>query len=280
VFKPDEKMEYSNTNYVLLSFIAEKIDNKEFSDILKDRITKPLKLNSTYYGGKIDPDKDEAMSYTLLDHWESATETNMSVPVGAGAIVSNPTDLNTFYKSVFTGNVVSGHSLLEMEKLMDNFGIGMFRIPFYDKSAFGHTGGIDGFQSNAAYFPDEKVSIAYTSNGVGMAMNDIMIGTLSIFFGKEYSLPEFKAPLKFTSEALDIYLGVYSSPSFPLKITISKNGNILTGQATGQPSFPLEAYEANKFKFDPAKLKLEFLPVENKMILRQGGSEFELKKEN
>ncbi|MGB5783584.1 MAG: peptidase, partial [Eudoraea sp.] len=101
----------------------------------------------------------------------------------------------------------------------------------------------------------------------------------SIYFGKEYALPEFNPPLDLKPEELDTYLGIYSSPDFPLKITISKEKNKLIGQATGQSSFPLEAYEPSKFKFDQAGLKMEFKPDDNKMILRQGGGEFELKKE-
>lgn len=279
VFKPDEKTEYSNTNYVLLSFILEKIENKAYADILQERIIKPLKLENTYYGGKINPDNHEALSYTLLQDWALASETDMSIPVGAGALVSNPTDLNTFFTALFTDTIVSDHSLNEMKKLVEGAGIGMFQIPFYEKRAYGHNGGIDGFQSNAAYFPVEKVAIAYTANGVGMAMNDILIGALSIYFGKTYALPEFKPGLALTSEALDQYVGVYSSPTFPLKLTISKQGNVLIGQATGQPSFRLDTYETHKFKFDPAMLKIDFLPEENKLVLKQGGGEFVLTRE-
>jgi CubicO group peptidase (beta-lactamase class C family) len=279
VFEPGEKAEYSNTNYVLLSYIAEKIDGKEFADILQDRITEPLKLEHTYYGGKINPEENEARSYTLLDDWQAATETDMSVPAGAGAIVSNPTDLTTFFSALFTGEVVSESSLEEMTELVDGIGLGMFQIPFYDKRAFGHNGGIDGFQSNAAYFPQDSVAIAYTTNGVEMGMNDILIGALSIYFGKDYELPEFKPGPKLSSEDLEAYLGVYSSPTFPLDVTITKEGATLIGQATGQPSFQLKAYETHKFKFDPAQLKLEFIPEEDKMILRQGGGEFELTRE-
>jgi hypothetical protein len=155
----------------------------------------------------------------------------------------------------------------------------MFQIQFYERKAFGHTGGIDGFQSMIGYFPDDNISIAYTSNGVVMPMNDILIGALSIYFGKDYTLPDFQPAMELTSEELDKYLGVYSSPTFPLKVTITKNGNTLIGQATGQPSFPLEAFEKDKFKFDQAMLKLEFQPDENIMMLKQRGGEFELKKE-
>jgi D-alanyl-D-alanine carboxypeptidase len=136
-----------------------------------------------------------------------------------------------------------------------------------------------GFQPNATYCPIDNFALPYTSNGVVMPMNNILIGALSIYFGKEYELPDFKPGLELSTGDLDKYLGIYSSTALPLKITITKKGNVLIGQATGQPSFPLEAYEVHKFKFDQAMLKLEFLPEENKMILRQGGGEFTFTKE-
>ena len=188
---------------MLLSYIAEKIDDAAFADILKDRITNPLKLKHTYYGGVINPEENEALSYTLLDDWQLATETDMSVPAGAGAIVSSPTDLTTFFNALFTGKVVSENSLKEMTKLVDNFGLGLFQIPFYDKRAFGHNGGIDGFQSSAGYFPSDSVAITYTTNAVGMGMNDILIGVLSIYYDRDYELPEFKPGLELSSEELD-----------------------------------------------------------------------------
>ena len=274
VFKPNEKAEYSNTNYVLLSYIAEKIEHKEYSEILKKRIIDPCRLKNTYYGGKINTAENEALSYTKIYSWNLSTETDMSVPVGAGGIVSNSTDLNIFYNHLFNVKLVSDNSLNEMKKIVDGYGIGMF--PLFDKKGFGHTGGIDGFQSKVTYFPEDSVFIAYTSNGVAMPMNEIQLGALNIYYGKEYILPEFKLGMKLKSEDLDQYLGVYSSSSNPLKITISKDSTVLIAQATGQPSFPLEAYELHKFKFDQAMLKFEFVPKENKMILKQGGGEFEL----
>ena len=279
VFKPGEKAEYSNTNYVLLAYIVEKIDKKDFADVLNERIIMPCKLTNTYYGGKIDPKNNEAFSYVKDSPWKIASETDMSIPVGAGAVVSNPTDLNVFYNQLFSGKLVSVESLGEMKEIIDGYGLGMFQAPFFERKGFAHNGGIDGFQSMAGYFPSDTVSIAYTSNGVVMPMNDILIGALSIYFGKDYALPDFKPALELKSEELDPYLGVYSSPTFPLKVTITKNGNKLVGQATGQPSFTLDAYEINKFKFDQASLQLEFKPGESKMILRQGGGEYVLTKE-
>ena len=189
VFEPNEKAEYSNTNYVLLSFIIEKIDAKDFSDALKDRITDPIDLSNTYYGSTINTANNEALSYFFKSNWILASEMDMSIPQGAGAIVSTPTDLNTFYTALFNGQLVSENSLEKMQTLVDDFGMGLFQIPFYDRSALGHSGGIDGFRSRAAHFSDDRVTIAYTSNGVTMPMNDILIGALSIYFDLEYTLP-------------------------------------------------------------------------------------------
>lgn len=278
-FPPGEQTSYSNSNYVLLSYIAEEITGREFTDLLNGYIIRPCGLDNTYLGSGIDVDEQEALSYTRLRDWNLSTETDMSIPSGAGAIVSNPTDLNIFLNCLFNEKIVSQSSLEKMKTINDGLGFGMFRVPFYDKTGYGHNGGIDGFQSSAFYFPEEKVSVAYLSNGTVMPVNDILIGVLSIFFDKDYKLPVFTEPMDIESEELDKYLGVYSSPEFPLKLTITKQDDVLIGQGTGQPSFPLEPYEENKFKFDQAMLKIEFVPEENKLILRQGGGEFMLTKE-
>lgn len=280
VFSPDEKAEYSNTNYVLLSYIAEMADGKTYRELLSTRITTPLKLNNTYFGGKIAPAEQEALSYNRLDgQWELATQTDMSIPMGAGAIVSTPNDLNRFYHALFAGKVVSVNALKEMTKLVEGFGIGLFPMPFYEKLSYGHAGGIDGFQSMAMYFQDENLNVSYTSNATKMPVNNVLIGVLSIYFGRTYELPAFTPPLTLDSAELEQYLGVYSSPAFPLKITISREGNQLIGQATGQPTFPLEPYAMNKFRFEPAMLQIEFRPTADQLILKQGAAEFELTRE-
>jgi hypothetical protein len=159
-----------------------------------------------------------------------------------------------------------------MKTMTDGYGMGMFQIPFHEKSAYGHNGGIDGFASTLAYFPADSVTVAYCTNGQVHPMNDILIGVLSIYFNKPYSIPTFTpASISLSTEDLAKYLGVYSSRQIPLKITITKDNTTLIAQATGQSSFPLEAAEKDKFKFDAAGIILEFNPDKNEMTLKQGG---------
>jgi hypothetical protein len=78
---------------------------------------------------------------------------------------------------------------------------------------------------------------------------------------------------------LDRYAGTYGTPQIPLKITFTREGNALKSQATGQPAFTLEPVSKDVFKFDQAGIRVEFSPDQPTFKLKQGGAEFEFKKE-
>ncbi|MEN0056813.1 MAG: serine hydrolase domain-containing protein [Mucilaginibacter sp.] len=276
-FEPGTRQAYSNTGFVLLGYIIETIDKKPYALALKDRIVNKIALPDTYYGGKIDVTKQEAQSYNWQDsNWKNLTETDMSVPGGAGALVSNPKALTQFINALFTGKLVSDSSLNHMKNIKGQFGMDLMGYPFYSKTGFGHNGGIDGFQSQVVYFPEEKLATSYTANGVNMDLNDMMIGVLSIAFNRPYTLPDFtlRTGIKFQPEDLDKDLGVYSGGGLPMKITVTKKDATLIAQATGQSSFPLEPITANEFQFAPAGIVMVFDAAAGKLTLKQGGRSF------
>lgn len=276
-FKTGSKSEYSNSNYLLLSYILEKEFDKSYSKLLKEHIIEPLNLENTYFGGEINTSDNECKSYAYYGNWNEGTETHTSIPMGAGGIVSTPVDLVKFSDALFSGKLLKKESLEKMLTLKDKFGMGIFTMPFYGKTGYGHTGGIDGFNSVFSHFDEDNISYALTSNGSNYNNNNISLAVLSAVFKKEYEIPEF-TEYELSSKELDKYLGVYSSEQLPMKITITKDKNTLIAQATGQPSFPLEAVSEHKFKFDQAGLSMEFNPEENTMILIQQG-EYLFKKE-
>ncbi|WP_424000094.1 serine hydrolase domain-containing protein [Maribacter sp. IgM3_T14_3] len=189
-FSPNEKFEYSNTNYLLLSFIIEDIDEKTYATSFNDRIVTPLKLTNTYNGTEINATNNEAYSYQLEnDDWVGLVETHYTILQGTGSVVSTAKGVNLFYNALFDGRLVSESSLDKMITMNDGYGFGLFTIPFYNKSGFGHDGRVDGYQSLGIYFPSDKVTLTYLSNGVNMIPNDIVIGALSIYSGLDYDLP-------------------------------------------------------------------------------------------
>lgn len=279
-FEPGTKMAYSNPNYILLTYILEKVYEKPFSRLLEEKIARPLGLQNTFMGGKINTSEGESNSYNFVNSkWELAPELDVSQALGAGALTSSPTDLVTFIHALFNGKLLSEGSLTMMTTIKDHMGMGLVQMPFYDKTGFGHTGGIDGFRSVLGYFPTGDISFAYTSNGLNFNGNDISIALLSAAYGMPFEIPEFTT-IELTDEELEKYVGVYSSKQLPLKMTITKSNKQLFGQGTGQPSFPLEATGKDKFEFKQAGVVLEFNTSNRTMILKQGGGTFSFERES
>jgi len=278
-FPPDSTAEYSNSNYILLGYIAEAIYKKPYQQILKEKITQKAGMSHTFYGPT--PDKQEAFSYTYDNNkWNLVSPpTHLSIPGGAGAIIATPTDLTRFLDALFAEKIISKASLEQMKTIRDGYGMGMVTFPFHQEKFYGHNGGIDGFTSIAGHNLQDGLTFAYCSNGNRTSMNDILLGVLNICYGKPYVIPDFNT-IKLTAAELDQYTGTYASAQMPLKITVAKNGDQLQAQATGQAAFPLTAVAKDKFSFEAAGINLEFNPAANEMILKQGGGSYTFRKEN
>ena len=269
-FEPGTKADYSNSNFILLGYIVEKITKKPFATVLKEKITAKIGLADTFYGGKINAANNESFSYDFENGWKQTPETDMSVPGGAGAIVSTPTDLTKFIEALFSVKLVSPKSLDQMKTLTDNYGMGMFQFPVGSRKGYGHNGGIDGFNSMLVYLPEEKLSVAYISNGTVYAPANIVSAAAAVYFNEPFTIPTFEK-IVIKAEDLAKFAGIYSAAGFPLKISVTAQGTTLYAQATGQSAFPLEATDKNKFKFDAAGIVLEFEAEKNQMTLKQGG---------
>lgn len=266
-FNPGEKSEYSNTNFILLTFIAEEIEKKSFEDIFDTRLVKKLKLKRTRFGGKIRPKNNETYSYFPNNgQWQKASESDMSIPLGAGAVVSTPGELNEFFNALFEGKLIDDYPLYEMTKTRGDFGLGIFSFPYKDKINFGHNGAIDGFSSMSFYFPNENTGFSIILNGSKININNIFITMMNIYFGYDSDLQLFK-PL----DNPETYTGIYTNPHFPLEIEIFSENNFLYAQATGQSSFMLSKEKENFFSFEPADLTIEFFPEEKRLKLTQMG---------
>jgi D-alanyl-D-alanine carboxypeptidase len=188
IFSPGEKRVYTNTNYILLTFILEDIDKEDFGTILEKRILKPLQLNDTYYGGK-NTNKFGTSSYEKKDSgWEKVSEMHSSIPHGAAGIFSTPEDLNKFINGLFNGKLVTENTLAKMK---EQPGIGMYPIPFDEREEMiGHTGGTEGYKAILVYLPKKDLTVAFTFNAVDYSMKELTMGILSIILNKEYDLPQ------------------------------------------------------------------------------------------
>ncbi len=285
-FTPGSSGRYSNSGFMLLGFIIEDITGEHYANQLQKRIVEPLGLKRTNYGGVLADSEDHAWSYRPGSKgWTSSFETHKSIPHGAGAITSTPTDLTAFMNALFHEKLITKESLAKMKEIENGFGRGLFKIPFYNQFGYGHGGKIDAFDSNTAYFEGEDMAIAITANGLNMVMNDIMIGVLSIYFNKPFDIPNFDAkPISLSKKKLTNYEGIFSSEQLPLKITFTQENGQLVAQATGQSTIKLTAYSEAEFRFKAAGITILFDMKGNTIdydhfTLKQGGGSFKYARE-
>lgn len=269
-FEPGSKSEYSNSNFILLTYILEEETEASYETLVNERIIEPLGLDRTEYGQPIHLEDNEARSYSYMGVWKQELETDLSVPVGAGSITSTPTDIIKFAKGLFEGRLVSAESLEYMKTEVDGYGRGLFEFAYNDEVGYGHTGGIDGFSSVFTVFEESGIYFAMVSNGANYNTNNMSIVVIRAAKGIDFELPGFST-FEVSEEQLQAYVGNYVSADMPLQIKISVQNNTLIAQATGQPSFPLTSVSEHVFSFEQAGVKLIFDPEKDKMVLQQGG---------
>ena len=277
-FEPNTRSTYSNSNYLLLSYILEKTYNKTFAQVLKDELCIPLKLKNTYFGEKVSIENNEAYSYRFDKQWKKEAQTHETIGLGAGGIISTPIEVIKFFDALFNNQLISEESLTKMKTIQDRFGMGLFQTTYYDSISFGHNGEIDGFISMARYFPKEKMAFAVTTNGLDYDFNAIESTLAKCLLDKHFDIPIFSI-YKPSSKELTDYLGKYSSKTFPVKINVVKVKKQLVLQVSGENPIPLEAFEKGKFKSEAAGIVVEFISEKNEMLIKQGGKSNTLKKE-
>jgi D-alanyl-D-alanine carboxypeptidase len=136
--KPGAAFHYSDTGYVLLGLIIEKVTNKSFDQNLTDEIFTPLQMDDSYlmfYSNPKNMPKKE-----IAKIWFNGTEVSkynsLSVDWAGGGIVSTLDDLLKFHKALVEGKLISAQNLAAMETF-DNkyipgihYGLGMMQLRF------------------------------------------------------------------------------------------------------------------------------------------------------
>ena len=268
-FAPGTKAAYSNSNFVLLSFILEDIYHKPYGDILNNEIIEPFHLEHLHFGDKEVDKKDKALPYYFEAGWNVSAETDLSIPMGAGSIVTSTEDLATLLEALFQGRIISTEMLAKMEEQTDGFGFGIFEKNMLGKIAYTHDGAIDGFNSYYYYFPQDETLYILISNAENYDLETVNNSILSIVFSKPFNLPIFNR-YTITSKDLQQYTGIYTNKSNPLIIEISTKNNYLLAHPNGQKIYTMEATEKNKFLHEKTGVTLEFISEKNQMVMKQG----------
>lgn len=157
-FEPGSTFEYSNTNYIALGMIIEKVSGASYAVEIGRRILVPLGLRNTYLPGS-DPEikGPHARGYMQIEgRSEDVTLMNPSEAGAAGEVISTAADLDTFLTAVVTGRLLGAAEFTEMTRtippewvplpMSNGYGLGFMPLETScGLSLWGHGGGIPGY---------------------------------------------------------------------------------------------------------------------------------------
>lgn len=169
-FDTGTEFEYSNSNYILLGYIIEKVSKKNYKDYIKENILKPLNLSNTGFLSDKANIKDKAVGYDTIDNneneYKKAIDTEGSLIASAGEIYSTVEDLYRWEEALYAGKIINKQSLKEMfTPNSSDYGYGWF----IDESNKGnkiisHGGNLSGYTSYVERNFSKKYLIIILSN--------------------------------------------------------------------------------------------------------------------
>lgn len=176
LFDPGESWQYSNTNYILAGSIIEAVTGNSYGSEIRSRIIDPLNLENTFIFGEEDIPGGYIKSYWDFDNngtLDDLSITNLSWAGSAGSLISNTTDLATFFDAL-----LKDRTLLQPETLAQmldtipvsspnytTYGLGIGTIESPNRFWYAHRGQTLGFRSNLWYSPAEDITYVELTNG-------------------------------------------------------------------------------------------------------------------
>ena len=157
-FRPGSRYSYSNTNFVVLGLLVERVTGLPYGTLLQQRILKPLHLTHTFFVvPRTTVPGVHSIGYLTQDRpgrpLFDATDQTASWLWAAGALISSTSDLNTYLRALVTGRLLPAAQLAQMERTeyvnrTTRYGLGLreYRLPC-GVDVYGHDGIIEGYQT-------------------------------------------------------------------------------------------------------------------------------------
>lgn len=252
-FNPGEKYSYSNSGYILLSYIIEKVSHKTFEAFLSEYIFTPLHMYNSGYDNSNTVIKNRASGYKMVDDkLLNSDYIHMSFPSGAGALYSTVDDLYLwdqalYNKSVFKKEIIS--TIFTPHIAIDDqgsYGYGWGIHTLNGRNVVDHSGGIEGFSTKFQRYLDDKVSIIILGNIEGLDRYNICKNLAAIVFGEKYILPKKRVSIGLDPKVYDEYVGTYKHEDGFL-LSIIKEDNRLFAKPDGQRK--IELFPESKTEF-------------------------------
>ncbi len=163
---PGTEYAYSNFNYVLVAALLERVVGASWETILREWIFEPLGLRTMAYDDVYaimedrvrGYERDDTLGLRNIDYDDHAA-------YAAGGLLSSAGDVFRWSRGMLTGKLFGSRLVAEsLVPYQGDYGYGWQVRRFFDRRIYNHSGGIDGFSSHLAHYPDEGLTIVVLSN--------------------------------------------------------------------------------------------------------------------
>lgn len=247
-FAPGEKMSYSNSGYLLLGAVIEKVSGQSYEAFVRTRIFQPLGMRDTGYDHPAEVLPRRASGYEHSGRkLENASFIDMTIPHAAGALYSTTLDLLKWDQALSAGKLLTPEQYqryFTAEKNNYAYGWNVVTRDGFEQQM--HGGGINGFATMIMRAPAQHLLVVTLSNVLPSQAGRLAQDLLQLAAGNDVAIPARLTEIQLPVETLRKYTGEYQlAPNFIL--TVRLDGNQLISQATGQPEVPIFARSENTF---------------------------------
>jgi CubicO group peptidase (beta-lactamase class C family) len=277
-FAPGTSWHYSNSGYVMLGFIIEKVSGMSYWNAVRHYIFEPLQMTNSGFDYTHSANEHKAIGYDLLNdslHLTAAI-TDSTVPFGAGAIFSSAQDLYKWHLALQSYKIV-GKPLTTKAyspNSFHNYGYGWQIDSVFGKKMVSHSGAITGFGSNFARIPEDGNCVILLSNKSGSTFDVIHITDklLAVLYHAPYSIPVSRKQVTLSADILKKYMGTYVIDDMQLTIEVTINNGVLIGQPyrngqRGPTSVMLPMDETHFFDQHDEELEITFDTDASKVVM-------------
>ncbi len=174
--EPGGPWSYSNTNYIILGLLIEKVTGHRYADEVHRRIVRPLHLRHTYLPGTDPYIRGPHMAAYIPwtdGNLRDFSVFNMSWAWSAGELISTAADLNRFFRALLTGRLLDRRLLAQMTTTVPfdatapeagGYGLGIFWLASPCGKAWGHNGGVIGQTTDSYHSVDGRRQVTVAQN--------------------------------------------------------------------------------------------------------------------
>ncbi|XUU61624.1 serine hydrolase domain-containing protein [Erythrobacter sp. HA6-11] len=196
-FAPGEAWAYNNSGYILVGAVIEAVTGKPWDQVVVEQISQPLGTPTIASFADEATTPAMAIGYTRTGEGvvQPAGDIHASVPAAAGALRGSVLDLATWGNALHGGEVVGDELYAQMiaptvlnDGSENEYGLGLDRQDIRGREVIGHGGGINGFNTDSVYLPEEDIFVAVFNNtdAPGMSASGVTVRVAAMAVGDPF----------------------------------------------------------------------------------------------